>query len=175
MVTACIVLLYLSYSIPILCLLIRGRDNIKHGPFWMGRFGLFANIVLLMWTLFTLIMYSFPYALPVKSSNMNCKSLCPSHRAKCSANSSCRCLCSLRCRCLDYGHRLAIPRTQELSRFWRAQGRSPCERTGHGGSAKAVLRLCNCLAKGNPGDGEEERNNVLGRMMRSRCRRLVSR
>lgn len=71
MITACIVLLYLSYSIPILCLLVRGRDNILHGPFWLGRFGLFANIISLMWTLFTLIMYSFPYARPVTSGNMN--------------------------------------------------------------------------------------------------------
>ena len=65
MVTACIVLLYISYSIPVVALLIKGRDNIKHGPFWLGRFGLFANWVLLAWTLFTLIMYSFPFTKPV--------------------------------------------------------------------------------------------------------------
>ena len=58
MITACIVLLYLSYSVPVICLLIRGRV---------------ANIVLLVWTLFTLIMYSFPYAKPVEAGNMNCK------------------------------------------------------------------------------------------------------
>jgi len=75
MITACIVLLYLSYSIPVICLLIRGRSTIKHGPFWLGRIGLFANIVTLCWTLFTLIMYSFPYAKPVLSSNMNYVSL----------------------------------------------------------------------------------------------------
>jgi choline transport protein len=74
MITACIVLLYLSYAIPVICLLIRGRSNIKHGPFWLGPIGLFSNIVLLVWTLFTLIMYSFPYAKPVAASNMNCKS-----------------------------------------------------------------------------------------------------
>lgn len=66
MVTACIVLLYLSYSIPVACLLIKGRDNIKHGPFWLGPIGLFANYVLLVWTCFTLIMYSFPVVKPVK-------------------------------------------------------------------------------------------------------------
>jgi choline transport protein len=73
MITACIVLLYLSYSVPVLCLLIRGRNNIPHGPFWLGPMGLFANIVLLLWTLFTLIMYSFPYAKPVEAGNMNCR------------------------------------------------------------------------------------------------------
>ncbi|ORY12346.1 choline transport protein [Clohesyomyces aquaticus] len=71
MITACIVLLYISYAIPIICLLIKGRSNIKPGPFWLGKFGLVANCVLLIWTLFTLIMYSFPYAKPVKASNMN--------------------------------------------------------------------------------------------------------
>jgi choline transport protein len=75
MITACIVLLYLSYSIPVICLLIRGRSTIKPGPFWLGPIGLFANIVTLCWTLFTLIMYSFPYAKPVASSNMNYVSL----------------------------------------------------------------------------------------------------
>ncbi|KAL8856105.1 MAG: hypothetical protein Q9178_007300 [Gyalolechia marmorata] len=71
MVTACIVLLYMSYTIPVVCLLIRGRNNIPHGPFWMGPIGLFSNIVLLMWTCFTLIMYSFPPVQPVVASNMN--------------------------------------------------------------------------------------------------------
>lgn len=65
MVTACIVLLYISYAIPVICLLIRGRNNIRHGPFWMGSIGLLSNIVLLMWTAFTLIMYSFPSVRPV--------------------------------------------------------------------------------------------------------------
>ena len=71
MVTACIVLLYISYAIPIVCLLVRGRNNIRHGPFWLGSFGLVCNVILLAWTLFTLIMYSFPYARPVAASNMN--------------------------------------------------------------------------------------------------------
>ncbi|KAI5809786.1 choline transporter [Peziza echinospora] len=71
MCTACIVLLYISYSIPVICLLMKGRNNIKHGPFWLGKFGYFANIVTLAWSLFTLIMYSFPYVMPVKPDNMN--------------------------------------------------------------------------------------------------------
>ncbi|KAF1949187.1 choline transport protein-like protein [Byssothecium circinans] len=75
MITACIVLLYLSYSIPVICLLVRGRSTLDRGPFWLGSFGLFANIVTLCWTLFTLIMYSFPYAQPVAPGNMNYVSL----------------------------------------------------------------------------------------------------
>ena len=69
MVTACIVLLYISYAIPVICLLVRGRNNIRHGPFWMGGLGLFSNCVLLAWTGFTLIMYSFPPAMPVRAGS----------------------------------------------------------------------------------------------------------
>lgn len=65
MVTACIVLLYISYCIPVICLLVKGRDNIRHGPFWLGKFGLFTNWVTIIWTIFTLIMYSFPFVKPV--------------------------------------------------------------------------------------------------------------
>ena len=71
MVTACIVLLYVSYSIPVTCLLYKGRQNIRHGPFWLGKIGLFANYVLLLWTLFTIVMYSFPAIMPVAAGNMN--------------------------------------------------------------------------------------------------------
>ncbi|PYH90917.1 amino acid transporter [Aspergillus ellipticus CBS 707.79] len=71
MVTACISLLYISYSVPVICLLYRGRDNIKHGPFWLGKWGLAANIVTLAWTLFCLVMYSLPSTMPVNTGNMN--------------------------------------------------------------------------------------------------------
>ena len=71
LVTASVVFLYISYAVPVLCLLHYGRNNLKHGPFYMGKFGLFSNIVLLAWTLFTVIMYSFPAVRPVMASNMN--------------------------------------------------------------------------------------------------------
>jgi choline transport protein len=71
MVTATIVLLYISYAVPVASLLLKGRNNIRHGPFWLGKIGMFANIVLLCWTLFTLVMYSFPYTMPVVAGNMN--------------------------------------------------------------------------------------------------------
>ena len=64
MVTACIVFPYLSYSIPIAALLIRGRQNIRPGPFWTGRFGFVCNIVALCWILFTFVFYSFPVYRP---------------------------------------------------------------------------------------------------------------
>ena len=72
MVTACIVLLYASYSIPVVCLLVRGRENVRHGPFWLGGFGLFSNVVLLLWTAFTFVMYSFPPVRPVVAGSESC-------------------------------------------------------------------------------------------------------
>jgi hypothetical protein len=77
MVTACIVLLYVSYAIPVIALLVRGRNNIRHGPFWLGPFGAFANYVLLAWTLFTIIMYSFPYYYPATATSKSTKFYCP--------------------------------------------------------------------------------------------------
>ncbi|RAL09207.1 putative choline transport protein Ctr [Aspergillus homomorphus CBS 101889] len=71
MVTACISLLYISYSVPVICMLIRGRDTIKHGPFWLGKWGMAANYITLAWTLFCLVMYSFPATMPVNTGNMN--------------------------------------------------------------------------------------------------------
>lgn len=60
MVTAAVVLLYASYSAPVLCLLIKGRSNIRHGPFWLGPIGYGCNIVLLCWLLFTLVVSRIP-------------------------------------------------------------------------------------------------------------------
>ncbi|KAK3058733.1 choline transporter [Extremus antarcticus] len=72
MVTATIVLLYISYAVPIFSLLfVRGRNNLRHGPFWLGKVGMVANVVVLCWTMFTLVMYSFPYTMPVQAGNMN--------------------------------------------------------------------------------------------------------
>lgn len=71
MVVGCITFLLLSYCVPILCLLYRGRDNIKHGPFWLGKIGYFANIVTVAWALFALIFFSFPSFMPVTAGTMN--------------------------------------------------------------------------------------------------------
>jgi choline transport protein len=69
MVTACITLLYISYAIPITCLLIKGRNNIPHGPFWLGTVGLVCNWIVLAWTLFTLVLYSFPSLYPATAGS----------------------------------------------------------------------------------------------------------
>lgn len=47
------------------------KRQIRQGPFWLGKFGLFSNIVLLGWTLFAIVFFSFPPVLPVSKDNMN--------------------------------------------------------------------------------------------------------
>lgn len=70
LITACIAFLLLSYVVPVICLLLKKRQ-IQHGPFWLGKFGLFSNIVLICWTIFALVFFSFPPQLPVTKDNMN--------------------------------------------------------------------------------------------------------
>lgn len=53
---SCVVFLLLSYMIPTLCLIFK-RNEIKHGPFWMNKygFGLVCNLVLIGWTIFATV------------------------------------------------------------------------------------------------------------------------
>lgn len=71
MVVGCVTFLLLSYLVPTGCLLYRGRNNIKHGCFWMGKLGLFANIMTIAWAFFALIFFSFPTFMPVTAGTMN--------------------------------------------------------------------------------------------------------
>ncbi|KAJ9090762.1 hypothetical protein QFC19_009436 [Naganishia cerealis] len=71
MVTGCITFLLLSYLVPTACLLYRGRNNIRRGPFWMGHIGLFANIMTCAWAIFALVFFSFPSFMPVTPGTMN--------------------------------------------------------------------------------------------------------
>lgn len=71
MVVGTIAFLMLSYSIPVIFLLIKGRNNIPHGPFWLGPLGYFSNIVTVTWTVFAVVFYSFPATMPVTRNNMN--------------------------------------------------------------------------------------------------------
>lgn len=71
MVVGCITFLLLSYLVPTACLLYRGRDNIKHGPFWLGKLGLIANWVTCAWAIFALVFFSFPTSMPVTGGTMN--------------------------------------------------------------------------------------------------------
>lgn len=70
-VIGCISFLLISYSIPVVFLLMKGRENIKHGPFWLGKIGFFCNIVVVAWTVFAVVFYSLPPEMPVTGGNMN--------------------------------------------------------------------------------------------------------
>lgn len=71
MVVGCITFLLLSYLVPTFCLLYRGRNNIRHGCFWLGKLGLFANLMTIAWTVFALVFFSFPSGMPVTAGTMN--------------------------------------------------------------------------------------------------------
>ncbi|KAJ4199918.1 hypothetical protein NW767_007898 [Fusarium falciforme] len=66
-----LLLQYISYSIPVVLMLLQGRPNFQHGPFWYPRLGLLANVVMLAWALVALVFYCFPYYLPVVADGMN--------------------------------------------------------------------------------------------------------
>jgi choline transport protein len=70
MCTGCIIFLLLSYIVPTICLLAKKRD-IKTGPFWLGPLGAFANVVVVAWTIFAVVFFSFPSVMPVTAGNMN--------------------------------------------------------------------------------------------------------
>ncbi|OLL25434.1 Choline transport protein [Neolecta irregularis DAH-3] len=71
MVVGTIVFLYLSYSVPIVCMLARGRESVPHGPFWLGKWGQLANYVTLFWTMWTLVFYNFPFRYPARGDSMS--------------------------------------------------------------------------------------------------------
>ncbi|KAI5964714.1 uncharacterized protein KGF55_001783 [Candida pseudojiufengensis] len=72
----CVTFLLLSYMIPTL-FLIPQRNTIKHGPFWMNKFGigLTCNFVTCAWAIFAFVFYNFPTVMPVSGGNMNYSSV----------------------------------------------------------------------------------------------------
>lgn len=70
-VSAGIVLQYITYATPAILLLIKGRDKFAHGPFFWPKFGLISNVVVIVWAVLSLIIYSFAIFLPVLADEMN--------------------------------------------------------------------------------------------------------
>lgn len=66
-----ILLQYISYSIPTILVICRGRSNFQHGQFWYPKLGLLANTIMLAWTVVALIFYCFPAHSEVRASQMN--------------------------------------------------------------------------------------------------------
>ncbi|KAL6242632.1 hypothetical protein RBB50_010278 [Rhinocladiella similis] len=71
LISASILLQYISYSIAVVLLLLKGRSNVTPGPFWYPRLGLLCNTVTVTWTILATVFYSLPYFLPVVASEMN--------------------------------------------------------------------------------------------------------
>lgn len=61
----------MTYSAPVVFLLLKGRKNFAHGPFFLPKLGFAANVILLFWTLITMVFYCFPLYLPVVANEMN--------------------------------------------------------------------------------------------------------
>jgi choline transport protein len=66
-----LLLQYISYSIPLVLMLMQGRSKFAHGPFWFPKLGLLANVIMLSWTVVALVFYCFPFYLPVFQETMN--------------------------------------------------------------------------------------------------------
>lgn len=76
--SASVVLLQISYAIPVILLLCRGRSTLDSvcfhvGPrhFNLGKFGYVINLWAIFFAVFTTIFFVFPAELPVSSSSMN--------------------------------------------------------------------------------------------------------
>ncbi|KFY50299.1 hypothetical protein V496_09408 [Pseudogymnoascus sp. VKM F-4515 (FW-2607)] len=76
-VASCTIFLDISYAVPIIVLLIRGRKTLgehqsERTPFKMGkRWGLVVNVIALIYLVVTSVFFCFPTTLHVSGSNMN--------------------------------------------------------------------------------------------------------
>ncbi|PBP28132.1 GABA permease [Diplocarpon rosae] len=63
--------LSVSYGIPILVSLLRGRRAVRHSTFSLGRFGFFINAATIVWIALAIVLFCMPTAIPVTSVSMN--------------------------------------------------------------------------------------------------------
>ncbi|KAJ5528088.1 hypothetical protein N7513_012247 [Penicillium frequentans] len=62
----------LAYVVPILTNVLLRRRTMHRGPFSMGQFtGMAVNIISVMWLVFAIVFFSFPFEMPATVSNMN--------------------------------------------------------------------------------------------------------
>jgi choline transport protein len=63
---------FISYIIPIVCLLFRGRNNLPKERYCnLGRFGPAVNVVSVVWASLVSVCLCFPVYVPVTGSTMN--------------------------------------------------------------------------------------------------------
>ena len=69
---SCLVILgYFAYGVPIVCLLIRGRQYDREGTFKLGRWGWFVNSAAVGFMSFLAIFFCFPLYLPATKTDMS--------------------------------------------------------------------------------------------------------
>jgi choline transport protein len=65
---------YLSYAMPLLARILSrmtGHAKVLNGPYSLGKYGIYCNIVGFLFLLFAAITFNFPSIAPVNSQNMN--------------------------------------------------------------------------------------------------------
>ncbi|UJR11093.1 hypothetical protein I4U23_015275 [Adineta vaga] len=66
----CTICLYVAYGLPILCKLF-SPIAFPHGPFHLGRFSTYINIIALIWISLIVVLFVLPTEYPVTAINMN--------------------------------------------------------------------------------------------------------
>lgn len=66
-----VICLTLSYASPILVSLLNGRREVKEGKFYLGKFGIFCNVVALAWSALATPLFCMPTFKAVTSATMN--------------------------------------------------------------------------------------------------------
>ncbi|KAJ6134450.1 hypothetical protein N7523_000772 [Penicillium sp. IBT 18751x] len=72
MMSSAVTINNLAYLVPILTNVILFRKTMQKGPFYMNQItGMTVNIISVLWLVFAIIFFSFPFEMPATSSNMN--------------------------------------------------------------------------------------------------------
>ncbi|EKG14416.1 Amino acid/polyamine transporter I [Macrophomina phaseolina MS6] len=66
-----VICLTASYAVPIAISLVGGRTHIAEGSFYLGKLGIFCNIVALCWSLLAIPLFCMPTTIPVTPDTMN--------------------------------------------------------------------------------------------------------
>ena len=63
--------LSLAYGVPILVSMVRGRKQVKHSTFSLGKFGYAINSICIAWICLAIVLFCMPVSLPVTAASMN--------------------------------------------------------------------------------------------------------
>ncbi|KAK6857470.1 hypothetical protein PG995_006297 [Apiospora arundinis] len=66
-----VIALTTAYAVPIVVSMLEGRKAVRTGSFYLGPFGLFANIVSVCWSLLAIPLFCMPSTIPIEAATMN--------------------------------------------------------------------------------------------------------